>query len=187
MYWYTSAGTPYVPGKKKALLIGINYANMTQGRLSGCVNDVRNMKAFLEKNYGFNSFMILTDEPPLQSETPTKANILKGIRWLVADAAPGDSLFFQFSGHGSQVADTSGDEDDGYDETICPLDYRTAGQIIDDDLHRDMCMKIPAGCRLTAVMDCCMFSPLLVTFLHRVSLIYLFLDFSHYFFFIIFF
>lgn len=27
--------------------------------------------------------------------------------------------------------------------------------IIDDDLHAKMCMKIPAGGRLTAVMDCC--------------------------------
>jgi hypothetical protein len=33
---------------------------------------------------------------------------------------PGTSLFFHFSGHGSQKADFGGDEDDGMDETILP-------------------------------------------------------------------
>ena len=29
------------------------------------------------------------------------------------------------------MRDTSGDEDDGYDETLIPVDFRSAGQIID--------------------------------------------------------
>jgi hypothetical protein len=37
---------------------------------------------------------------------------------------PGMSLFFSFSGHGSQKQDYSGDEDDGMDETILPTDYQ---------------------------------------------------------------
>lgn len=40
------------------------------------------------------------------------------------DAVPGDSLFFMFSGHGGQKEDVSGDEEDGYDETILPSDWR---------------------------------------------------------------
>ena len=144
-------------GSKKALLIGINYTRHRTGRLNGCINDVQNMQGFLVRNYGFAAanMMMLTDDASDANKQPTKANILRGIQWLVTGVRPGDSLFFQFSGHGSQVKDTSGDEDDGYDETICPVDYDTAGMIIDDDLHAKMCMKIPAGARLTAIMDCC--------------------------------
>ena len=39
-------------------------------------------------------------------------------------------------GHGSQVRDLDGDEEDGYDEVICPLDFKTAGPIVDDEMHR---------------------------------------------------
>jgi hypothetical protein len=44
--------------------------------------------------------------------------------WLVWDAHSGDSLFFLFSGHGGQTEDLNGDEDDGMDETILPVDWR---------------------------------------------------------------
>jgi hypothetical protein len=42
---------------------------------------------------------------PLQ---PTRRNILNALGWLVSDAQPGDSLFFHYSGHGSQVRDYNG-------------------------------------------------------------------------------
>ena len=51
------------------------------------------------------------------------------MNWLVRGAQPNDSLFFHYSGHGSQQQDHDGDEVDGTDETICPVDYKDAGQI----------------------------------------------------------
>ena len=39
------------------------------------------------------------------------------------------------SGHGGQTADLDGDEDDGYDEVIYPVDFRSAGHIVDDEMH----------------------------------------------------
>ena len=41
-------------------------------------------------------------------------------------------------GHGGQTKDQDGDEDDGYDEVIYPVDFRTAGHIVDDDMHKIM-------------------------------------------------
>ena len=64
-------------------------------------------------------------------------------------------LFFHFSGHGGQQVDTHGDEEDGFDETICPVDFEHAGQISDDELFAILAAPLPAGCRLTAVLDCC--------------------------------
>ncbi|KAG1588264.1 hypothetical protein G6F48_005385 [Rhizopus delemar] len=84
---------------------------------------------------------------------PTKANILSAMEWLIHDAEPNDS------GHGGRVADTSNDEDDGYDETIYPLDFDkfdgTSGQILDDEMHEIMVKPLPKGCRLTAIFDSC--------------------------------
>ena len=37
------------------------------------------------------------------------------------------------SGHGGQTKDTDGDEDDGFDEVIYPVDYKQAGHIVDDE------------------------------------------------------
>merc|ERR1712000_292969 len=150
------AGQPSGSGQKKAVLVGINYLSHQRGRLKGCINDVKNMQNFLAK-YGFNgqNVRVLTDDLTDASRQPTRANILRDLRWLVQGARPGDSLFFHFSGHGSQVVDTSGDEDDGMDETILPVDYNKAGQIIDDELHEILVAPLPAGCKLTSLMDCC--------------------------------
>lgn len=40
------------------------------------------------------------------------------------------------SGHGGQARATQGDERDGLNETILPLDYKRAGQIEDDEINR---------------------------------------------------
>lgn len=55
-------------------------------------------------------------------------------RWLVHGAKAGDSLFMHYSGHGGSVKDHAGDEEDGKDETMIPVDYATKGQIKDDEI-----------------------------------------------------
>merc|ERR1711988_1369240 len=144
-------------GKKKALLVGINYLGHRRGRLSGCINDVKKIYNFIVQKYNFpsQSIRILTDDQRNPAGLPTRRNIIDGIRWLVMGAAPGDSLVFHFSGHGGQVEDLDGDESDGLDETIMPMDYHTAGHIIDDDLNDLLVKPLPAGVRLLALMDCC--------------------------------
>ncbi|KAF7727017.1 Ca(2+)-dependent cysteine protease [Apophysomyces ossiformis] len=147
-------------GRKRALLIGINYFG-TDAELSGCINDVSNIKDFLTTLYGFKEedMVILTDDQTDPKFIPTRVNILSAMQWLVHDAQPNDSFFFHYSGHGGRVVDVSGDEDDGYDETIYPVDFRDyegeSGQIIDDDMHDLMVRPLPAGCRLTAIFDSC--------------------------------
>lgn len=64
-------------------------------------------------------------------------------------------VVLHYSGHGGQTEDSDGDEEDGFDEEIYPLDYETAGSIIDDQMHEMLVKPLPAGTRLTVVMDCC--------------------------------
>ncbi|KAI0070425.1 hypothetical protein K474DRAFT_1670108 [Panus rudis PR-1116 ss-1] len=143
-------------GKRKALCIGINYLGQ-QAELQGCINDARNMQRFLHEffHYQPEDVVILSDDAKNPRQIPTKRNMIEAMQWLVRDAKPNDSLFFHYSGHGGQTKDTDGDEADGYDEVIYPVDFKTAGHIVDDMMHDIMVRPLPPGCRLTAIFDSC--------------------------------
>eukprot|EP00668_Euglena_longa_P001583 GGOE01001868.1.p1 GENE.GGOE01001868.1~~GGOE01001868.1.p1 ORF type:complete len:475 (-),score=123.67 GGOE01001868.1:447-1808(-) len=144
-------------GRRKSVLVGINYFGST-GELRGCVNDVHSMIRFIEP-YGFlntpDSMIVLTDDQRNSNRIPTAQNIRSAIQWLVFNAQPGDMFFFHYSGHGVQVPDRDGDEADGMDEAICPVDYTRAGFITDDELFELLVQPLPQGTRLTCIMDCC--------------------------------
>ncbi|OLL26047.1 Metacaspase-1A, partial [Neolecta irregularis DAH-3] len=143
-------------GRRKALLIGINYFG-TKEELKGCINDVLNMSKFLSERYNYKEedMVILRDDSSNPQSLPTRANIIRAMYWLVNDARPNDSLFFHYSGHGGQTEDLDGDEDDGFDEVIYSMDFKATSHIVDDEMHAIMVSKLPAGCRLTAIFDSC--------------------------------
>lgn len=143
-----------VSGRRRALFIGINYVGQ-QGELRGCINDVKNIKSFLTSNFRIDEVRVLTDDQTDPNSIPTRANILSAFRWLRNGAKAGDSLILHYSGHGGSVKDTDGDEEDGMDETLIPVDYQKAGHIVDDEIHDVLCRGLPKGVRLTAIMDCC--------------------------------
>ena len=51
--------------------------------------------------------------------------------------------------------DTNGDEVDGYDEALCPLDFETSGVIVDDEVNETLVRPLPRGAKLHAVVDAC--------------------------------
>jgi len=104
-----------VSGRRRALLIGINYKG-TRASLRGCVNDAKNMQRLLLRQ-GFpddsSHMVLLTDESGTSSNNlPTGANIFKACQWLLQGVSAGDVLFFHYSGHGAQVPDKTGNEAD---------------------------------------------------------------------------
>ena len=86
---------------------------------------------------------------------PTRKNIEDAFRRITEYSNAGDVVFVHYSGHGGRVRDTSGDEDDGYDETLIPVDFRSAGQIVDDDILEMLVKPMKAGVTCTVLMDCC--------------------------------
>jgi hypothetical protein len=118
------------PMAQRALLVGVNDYPGTQNDLLGCVNDITNVYDVLVKYFGFTS----TDVTLLQDGRATKAAILAALGKLAGASRAGDRLVFHYSGHGSQVRDTDGDElADGLDEILCPYDFDWSGSYITDD------------------------------------------------------
>jgi hypothetical protein len=132
---------------KQALLIGCNYNNSAY-QLNGCINDVNNIKSMI-KNIGFNNINVLTDET---DTPPNKINILTELTNLLSNSNSNDLLFFSYSGHGSQVVDRNGDETDGRDEVIVPLDFNV---ITDDELKTVIQTYLKPNVTLFALFDCC--------------------------------
>ncbi|KAF6141589.1 hypothetical protein GIB67_023761 [Kingdonia uniflora] len=67
----------------------------------------------------------------------------------------GDSLVFHYSGHGAQQRNFISDEVDGYDETLCPLDYELQKMILDGEINAVIVRSLPKGATLHAIIDAC--------------------------------
>jgi len=145
-------GLTTVPSKKQSLLIGINYIG-TPNELYGCINDANNINECF-KAYSITNTCIMTD---LTNKKPTKQNIMNELNNLLVQSYPGDSIFFSFSGHGSNIVDRSADELDGYDELIVPLGFTNNinSFIVDDELRTLVDLRLRSGVKLFMLFDSC--------------------------------
>ncbi len=132
--------------KKYALCIGINNYPGTNSDLSGCINDVDDWAATFT-NF---SFTVQT----LKDSKATKSGILKAMEKIISEAVKGDSIVFQFSGHGTYIPDEDNDESDGTDECLCPHDIGTKGPITDDELF-ELFSSRNHGVKLVMFSDSC--------------------------------
>lgn len=132
-------------GRRRAVCIGID--DYPTAPLSGCVNDATLWRDTLA-GLGFDARLITNGEA-------SRLGMLAALGELVGSSRPGDSLVFQYAGHGTQVDDVSGDEtDDGLDEALVPFDYQDGQFLIDDDIG-EVLDDLPDGVSLTCFMDCC--------------------------------
>ncbi|HJV96451.1 MAG TPA: caspase family protein [Albitalea sp.] len=133
--------------KALSLHIGLNavsgehYGGWT-GELAACEFDAKDMAA-IAKARGMKPTLLLTKKG-------TRANVLAGIRAAAKSLAAGDFFFLTYSGHGGQVPDVTGEEDDKQDETWCLYD----GQLIDDELYFEL-SRFGAGVRVLVLSDSC--------------------------------
>jgi metacaspase-1 len=131
---------------KIALCIGINDYPGTGSDLSGCINDANDWAAALtEKGFAVQKLI---------NKHATRAGILAAMTSIISNAKSGDSIVFQYSGHGTYIPDVNGDEPDGTDECICPYDINTKGPITDDELF-DLYNSREKGVKLVFFSDSC--------------------------------
>lgn len=120
---------------KKALLFGLNYITDASSNLAGCINDAKNLAQWLKTvcHYADTDILLCTDETPVK---PTRVVMLALLRelCLFTHRFAVEQVFIAYSGHGTQVQDENHDERDALDSALVPLDFRTQGLIIDDDI-----------------------------------------------------
>ena len=148
---------------KRALLVGISdyqcvnkYGgwNNIHGR-----NDV-DMLSITLKNCGVSVSCLYDREA-------TKKKITQALNKLVSQCKTGDIVYLHFSTHGQPFEDVSGDEEDGWDESIVPVDapieytkgkYEGENHLIDDELQ-EYCTNIRKAIgkegMLYVVLDAC--------------------------------
>ncbi|KFK33148.1 hypothetical protein AALP_AA6G337100 [Arabis alpina] len=152
-----SSQRPHPHGKKRAVIIGVSYFN-SPSPLKSCLKDAKCMQHLLINKLKFpsDSIIMLTEEETHPSHIPTKQNIRMALYWLVKEGCTsGDSLLFYFAGHGSRQNNYNGDEVDGYDERLCPLDFKTEGEILDDEINATIVRPLPHGAKLHSIIDAC--------------------------------
>lgn len=119
-----------------ALVVGISdYIHLEAGEggdLKGAEHDALRVRDVLVMARGFPEENVRL----LLNHDATRAAVESGVtEWLVQNARPGDNVVIWYSGHGSQMWDEDGDEDDGLDETLAPADVLpldTRNDISDD-------------------------------------------------------
>lgn len=135
---------------KKAFLVGINkYANGQN--LNGCVNDTLLMYKLLSEKFGF----LTKDIDIITDEKCTKKNIIEGLKRLTLNTSENDTIYFHYSGHGSQIVSndwTKGNEVDGRDEILCPHDMDWNNPLRDNDLNK---IFSTLTCKSVVVLDSC--------------------------------
>ena len=112
------------------------------GQLNACEFDARDMAA-VAKACGIKPTVLLTRKG-------SRANALAAMRDAAAKLKSGDLFFLTYSGHGGQVPDVTGEEDDKKDETWCLYD----GQLIDDELYLEL-NRFATGVRVLVLSDSC--------------------------------
>jgi hypothetical protein len=138
---------------KKALLIGIRYFDISGVTLNGCINDIQNINNMLIDAYDYDSSnIIMLRDDSEEYMQPTRANILLTLDTIVRQTSNLDEIWIHYSGHGSQIKDNNGDEVDGLDDVLVPVDYQTTGYIADDEI---LIMIKNIKCKAIIIFDCC--------------------------------
>lgn len=149
---------------KRALLVGISdYGNAMEdpnkwANISGA-NDISLLSPlFSEHGYTVTS---------LVDHQATHANITKALEQLAKDSKKGDKVYIHFSMHGQPFEDLNGDEEDGWDEALIPVDaqmlysegiYEGKNHLLDDELEvyfNDIRSKIGPEGHLYVILDAC--------------------------------
>lgn len=148
---------------KRAFFIGISeYQSTTTpnywGNIHGA-NDVAMLSPTLQK-HGFKVSALIDQEA-------TASNIRQKLSKFSSSCKSGDIVYLHFSCHGQPIEDLNGDESDGWDEAIIPIDaqqfykegiYQGENHITDDELNcifRTIRTKIGTKGYLTVIVDAC--------------------------------
>lgn len=154
---------PVSAQRKRAFMVGISHYDTAltgyQWNNINGVEDVNLLSPILKKQ----GFYLTT----LLDEQATYDNITRQLNIFVNKTKKGDIVYLHFSSHGQPVEDISGDEEDGWDEAIVPIDayklykkgiYEGKKHLTDDQLNKNIKKlreKIGPSGFLYVIIDAC--------------------------------
>lgn len=136
--------------KVRMLIVALDYART--GQPLTCTQDGRNMEAFA-------TYCEVPRLEAMYDEQCTRKAVLEAIQQTCSRCQPDDYFVFFYAGHGTNVADTNGDEADGQDEAFVLVDG--IGQVtadtllVDDEFAEAICSSCHADVRILILVDCC--------------------------------
>lgn len=149
--------------RKRAFMVGIShYDTALTGYQWNNINGVEDIK-LLEPVLKKQGFYLTT----LIDEQATYQNITTQLSSFINKTKKGDIVYLHFSTHGQPVEDLNGDEEDGWDEAIVPIDayklykkgtYEGKNHILDDQINKfvkKLREKIGPSGFLYVVIDAC--------------------------------
>lgn len=127
--------------------VGLNYVDPNHysgwdGELNAAEYDAEDM-FLIATSQGFQSKIFLRGDA-------TRNAIITAISEASAKLIKEDIFLISYSGHGGQLPDINGDEEDSIDETWCLFD----GEIVDDELSQ-LWSNFSEGVRILVVSDSC--------------------------------
>ena len=136
-----------------ALVIGISDYKNPNLRLNYADKDAKDFRNSLLEYGKFkkDNIRLLTDKEA------SRENIRKSIEgWLKRTTQKNDFIIIFFSGHGAQIVDSDGDENDGLDECIVPydVDVDDNSSLISDDLFAYWVRNLESD-RILIIFDNC--------------------------------
>lgn len=149
--------------RKRAFLVGIShYDTALTGYQWNNINGSEDVNLLIPilKKQGFTSTSLV-------DEQATFDNITHQLSLFVDKTKKGDIVYLHFSTHGQPVEDLNGDEEDGWDEAIVPIDaykmyrkgtYEGKKHLVDDQLNqyvKKLREKIGKTGFLYVVIDAC--------------------------------
>lgn len=153
----------------RAVLVGVGDYAFLDADLKGPPNDARLMaEVLIARGVDPAAIRVLTTDPTglppgVAQGGATRAEIMAALAAAAAEANPGDTLVFHYSGHGAQAPDMSGDEGGGYDEVLLPADAAgwkgaigaVENAILDDELQDWAQGALDRGVRVVGLIDAC--------------------------------
>ena len=149
--------------RKRAFMVGIShYDTALTGYQWNNINGVEdiNLLSPILKKQGFYLTTLLDEQATYQ-------NITNQLSTFTNQTKKGDIVYLHFSAHGQPVEDLNGDEEDGWDEAIVPIDayknfkkgvYEGKKHLLDDQLNtyiKKLRTKIGTTGFLYVVIDAC--------------------------------
>lgn len=137
-----------VQAADRALLIGVGkHIHQPSADLPGIDIDIDMAK-------GIASMMGFSDVSELRDHSATLDNVRGALRKMAQSVGSNDRVLVYFSGHGTQVKDNNGDENDGRDEALVMSDVRSNGGMLIDDEFDALLSSIPAK-EVIVLVDAC--------------------------------